>query len=77
MPATELDVAEGPRRSGRTRTEVVDQTSSVHDSGQRSRQAAAQYLDATFDSSAAAAEHWCVDRQHVNYYVRLKCQEEG
>ena len=72
MPSTPtaLDVAECPRRSGRTRTEVVADFPSVQDSGQRSRQAAAQYLDATFDSPAAAAAHWEVDRQHVNYYVR-------
>ena len=70
--ATEAVPAEDERcrRTARARTPSPVQYSNQDPPGKQALKAAHAYLEAQFDSPAAAALQHGVDRQLVNYYVR-------
>ena len=69
-PSGSSEAHDEPRRSGRSRKAVACAEKSNGAPGEAGMKAAYQYLDGTFESPASAAEHWLVERQLVNYYVR-------
>ena len=60
--------AEKPRRSSRARSSNPAETPVA--AGHRALLAAHEYLDGKHDSPGVATDAHCVDRQHINYYVR-------
>ncbi|KAL5479626.1 hypothetical protein EMCRGX_G023174 [Ephydatia muelleri] len=62
--------AEGPRRSPRGGGAIVSYVTPKYSPGDAALKAAYEYLEGRFESPGLAAQHWLVERQHVNYYVR-------
>ena len=62
--------AEGPRRSPRGGGAIVSYLTPKYSPGDAALKAAHEYLEGRFESPVLAAQHWLVERQHVNYYVR-------
>ena len=62
--------AEGPKRSPRGGGAIVSYVTPKYSPGDAALKAAHEYLEGRFESPGLAAQHWLVERQHVNYYVR-------
>ena len=61
--------AEGPRRTPRGGGAIVSYLTPKYSPGDAALKAAHEYLEGRFESPGLAAQHWLVERQHVNYYV--------
>ncbi|KAL1526897.1 hypothetical protein AB1Y20_015588 [Prymnesium parvum] len=68
--------ASGTGMQLRARATPTERLHGQESPGERAMKAALQYLQADFDSPAAAAQKWGVERQLVNYYIR-KLSSQG